>query len=445
MLGALGFLFLLLLASCIGPGRATEALTTDWAVVVKSADNIPVPNVWVQYCLGSCARNLVDKKLAGSTGRVLFREVKIDAYVVEVYDSQGSFLARKYVTVKKVQSPGAYITVIVLQAAAPVAAPQVVTIPSTCGNLICDAGETYASCPTDCHCGNNICGAGETYTNCPADCKCGNGVCNTGETYASCPADCHCGNNICGTGETYTNCPTDCKCGNGVCNTGETSTSCPGDCPAATACGNCVCGVGETSSSCQQDCPKSPQTIGANTDSDGGLEFGIPGEILSNNVVVERDECVDANGNPTTESTTLREWNLDSSGNPVSTIHVCLTGIPKGQPCQAVISPTTGKTLAAHCVYEEVPSCAGIKILCYCAQGIALSSSCSVRNINTANNLLAALFAKIICERKPSNWDVVGPQGSFNPLACGTCLPYPTNIQDAGEDFRIISPYITVT
>ncbi len=48
--------------------------------------------------------------------------------------------------------------------------------PSTCGNGVCDAGETTANCPGDCPppppvCGNGVCEApAETTANCPGDC-----------------------------------------------------------------------------------------------------------------------------------------------------------------------------------------------------------------------------------------------------------------------------------
>ncbi len=47
--------------------------------------------------------------------------------------------------------------------------------PSACGNAICDAGESYLSCPADCpvpppSCGNAICEAGEDFVSCAVDC-----------------------------------------------------------------------------------------------------------------------------------------------------------------------------------------------------------------------------------------------------------------------------------
>lgn len=75
-----------------------------------------------------------------------------------------------------------------------------------CGDNICSTGEV-TTCPADCdvtdppeyECGDNICSVGEI-TSCPADCDqtdppetdwtCGNGICEAGETHNSCSTDC---------------------------------------------------------------------------------------------------------------------------------------------------------------------------------------------------------------------------------------------------------------
>lgn len=114
---------------------------------------------------------------------------------------------------------------------------------TSCGNLVCEFGETYLNCATDCPiptCGNSICDATETFTLCPTDCllaTCGDSVCNGGETNLTCPYDCTttppvCGDGICNGGETLSSCPIDCHCGNGVCESalGETNSNCPTDC-----------------------------------------------------------------------------------------------------------------------------------------------------------------------------------------------------------------------
>ena len=78
----------------------------------------------------------------------------------------------------------------------------------TCGNHVCDPGESMSSCPEDCHAVGSGSGSGET---------CGNHMCDAGETTASCPQDCPapppapvCGNRVCEAGETQTSCPADC-------------------------------------------------------------------------------------------------------------------------------------------------------------------------------------------------------------------------------------------
>ena len=72
-----------------------------------------------------------------------------------------------------------------------------------CGDGVCDSSEVD-SCPQDCGmqqqhatCGNGVCEPGETATTCPSDCGsgsgsavCGNGICEQGEDATSCPQDC---------------------------------------------------------------------------------------------------------------------------------------------------------------------------------------------------------------------------------------------------------------
>lgn len=163
----------------------------------------------------------------------------------------------------------------------------------TCGNGICDRGESLGSCPDDCtgSCGNHICepSQGETASSCPADCSttvCGNGDCELGEDANSCPQDCsgpvcgdgrcefgenfqncqadcgtgpYCGNSQCEAGEDTVNCPQDCGtgpvCGNNQCEQGEDENNCPADCATGPVCGNNQCETGEDSSNCPQDCP----------------------------------------------------------------------------------------------------------------------------------------------------------------------------------------------
>lgn len=118
----------------------------------------------------------------------------------------------------------------------------------SCGDGVCDTGETSASCPKDCTastCGNNVCDASETSTSCPADCAasaCGNGVCENDEDATSCAADCsdeYCGDGLCEASESTASCPMDCpasECGNGLCEEDEDATTCSQDCSGQAAC-----------------------------------------------------------------------------------------------------------------------------------------------------------------------------------------------------------------
>jgi hypothetical protein len=134
-----------------------------------------------------------------------------------------------------------------------------------CGDGVCDADESCATCPADCRCtdgprdgsngfcGDGVCNGDESCTTCPSDCRCpdgptafcGDGLCNGAENCLSCPSDCRCpdgpttfcGDGICNGLETCTSCPTDCRCpdaaafcGDGICNGLETCVTCPFDC-----------------------------------------------------------------------------------------------------------------------------------------------------------------------------------------------------------------------
>lgn len=147
---------------------------------------------------------------------------------------------------------------------------------STCGNGLCDHGETCTTCPLDCgfcpKCGDGTCNPGETCSSCPQDCgscaTCPDGFCDNGENCLSCPADCgvcpSCGDGKCNGTENCTNCPQDCGkcqgCGDGECSQNETCVSCPADCGSCAYCGNgkCEASAGETCNSCPQDCGQCP-------------------------------------------------------------------------------------------------------------------------------------------------------------------------------------------
>jgi hypothetical protein len=95
----------------------------------------------------------------------------------------------------------------------------------TCGDGVCDIGETPANCNKDC---------GDI-----PDYVCGNGFCEPYESSETCLADCPvptvstplCNNNgVCETGEKAIACSKDCKCGDGLCDPSETAGTCAKDC-----------------------------------------------------------------------------------------------------------------------------------------------------------------------------------------------------------------------
>ena len=123
----------------------------------------------------------------------------------------------------------------------------------TCGNGVCEPGETHVHCPEDCSdgCGDGVCSGDENAQNCPRDCVngCGDGVCGPSETPESCPADCgtgECGDNVCGPDETFGSCPEDCQSCDGLsetgCCDGDTLYRCEDDTLRAVQCGAEGCG-----------------------------------------------------------------------------------------------------------------------------------------------------------------------------------------------------------
>jgi hypothetical protein len=110
---------------------------------------------------------------------------------------------------------------------------------------------------------NNCCLPGPpvacgTATQCGS--SCGDSICQSGETPQNCVQDCgFCGDSICSAPESATNCAIDCApvvCGDMVCSATEDSTTCPVDCPSSFVCGDGICdALWETSTSCNADCP----------------------------------------------------------------------------------------------------------------------------------------------------------------------------------------------
>jgi hypothetical protein len=152
----------------------------------------------------------------------------------------------------------------------------------TCADLGCDIGGALA-CTAECRfdtagcsacpsCGNGICDLGETCDTCPSDCisdstsVCGNGVCETGngEDCLSCPADCNGAqsgkpdNRFCcgaGGGQNPVGCgDSRCSAAGFSCVTAPVRNYC---------CGDLVCQGVESASTCSLDCtPGAPGEAG---------------------------------------------------------------------------------------------------------------------------------------------------------------------------------------
>ena len=105
------------------------------------------------------------------------------------------------------------------------------TVGDTCEYGLCQPGDWNSLCnvPT---CGNRVCDEGESCVNCEQDCGhcCGDGICTEeqGENCLSCGTDCgscsDCGDEICASefGEDCDTCPTDCGACDDVCLSAET-------------------------------------------------------------------------------------------------------------------------------------------------------------------------------------------------------------------------------
>lgn len=151
--------------------------------------------------------------------------------------------------------------------------------PPTCGDYVCEGDEACSNCATDCGvcphvevCGNNICTGTENCTNCALDCgscpaSCGDGSCNGAESCSTCASDCGaclpaCGNGICVADESCNTCSADCGfcqpvCGDDACDASESCGGCPRDCGVcAPVCGDGRCNGNETMLICQSDCIK---------------------------------------------------------------------------------------------------------------------------------------------------------------------------------------------
>ncbi|MFH1275684.1 MAG: hypothetical protein ABIH82_01080 [Candidatus Woesearchaeota archaeon] len=131
--------------------------------------------------------------------------------------------------------------------------------PPTCGNNVCENGESYKNCDNDCEAkatigtspGNGYCESGESIENAPKDCTtihptCGNKICDSGEDRLSCYYDCKNGETI-----ADSSCSSNSDCGyKQICTSGKCqSVQCTNDgqCSGCKRCSSnrCVnCGYG---------------------------------------------------------------------------------------------------------------------------------------------------------------------------------------------------------
>jgi hypothetical protein len=188
---------------------------------------------------------------------------------------------------------------------------------SSCGNLICEWGETEGTDSGDCEgdCGIANCG---DIDGCYG--TCGDGACSLAETGLTCPQDCfphdyatYCDingccfeNGVCEWGETHDSCGNDCPsvsycgtCGDNVCSVCESPLTCIEDCGNYGGCGDNYCSIFEALRilNCPQDCPFEDATQG-----DDGLGYNaggdIPGGWCGNDPGEFYRYCISGQGNP---------------------------------------------------------------------------------------------------------------------------------------------------
>jgi hypothetical protein len=230
----------------------------------------------------------------------------------------------------------------------------------SCGDTVCQAGETFENCPQDCPpsppCEHDVCETGDALmlgcdpcvdTVCAEDGFCcsdsWDGQC-IGAAENLCAAGC-CGNGICA-GEDCDSCPADCGmcvCGDSDCNGGETCTDCAADCGACAACPHDVCSVGAALSTvgckdpcsaavCAQDpgCCGGPNWNGACQNL--AAQLCTTGDPCVVAVCAQNSNCCDPNGAGWDATCVTAAESLCSTGCDCPH-DVCDTGMPLSPGC----------------------------------------------------------------------------------------------------------------
>ncbi|MCZ7545217.1 MAG: hypothetical protein M5R40_17585 [Anaerolineae bacterium] len=255
-------------SSFIYASQPVGCTPTTTFISADVTDSVALSSVSLLISVGGNTSTLPMTLVAGNTWQVQVgptTNVVVVSYRVSAVNTQGQSVVspEQFLQVSPCNIPPTptwTVTPSITPTPPPTATPTP-TATSTCGNLICDAGETAATC-ADCAgvCGDGVCNGNlESWLTC-SDCTapvCGDGVCADSEIPALCPGDClSCGDSFCdvAAGESNATCAADCPadCGDAVCDANEGFLTC-GDC-APPVCGDGTCEFPENPSTCAADC-----------------------------------------------------------------------------------------------------------------------------------------------------------------------------------------------